>query len=88
MLQKMYEDMRGDHADIFTGVTIMNDGQLHPGRLQKNMSSMGDDDMAAEMALDEAMNEYLNVGMLAVKKVLGAEHESEVVTRIGELLEA
>ena len=51
-------------------------------------TGMGDDDMAAEMALDEAMNEFLNVGMLAVKKLLGAEHESEVVTKIGELLEA
>lgn len=88
LLQKMYGDMQGDHAAIFAGVTIMSDGKLHPGRLQKNLTGMGDDDMAAEMALDEAMNEFLNVGMLAVKKLLGAEHESEVVTKIGELLEA
>lgn len=38
------------------------------------------------MALDDALNEYLNVCILAVTKLLGAEHEAIVVEKMSEFV--
>ncbi|MDJ0839610.1 MAG: DUF4388 domain-containing protein [Acidobacteriota bacterium] len=87
LLRKFYEDVRQSHHTILLDVNIMDDGRLNPGRLQANLDRLDMSDGDKEMVLDEAMNEYLNVGILAVKKVLGTEHEAMVVSKIGELFE-
>jgi len=87
LLRKYYEDTRQAHHTVLVEVNILSDGRLNPVALQANLVrlNMGEDELL--MILDEAMNEYLNVGILAVKKVLGTEHEGTVVKKIGELFE-
>ena len=85
LLKKYFEDTRKTHLSIFKGVQIGEDGALNPAKVQENLDALGLDESSAEMVLDEAMNEYLNVGILAVKKVLGTEHESIVIQSMGEL---
>ena len=87
LLRKFFEDTRRAHHDVLADVDILNDGSLNPVRLQANLSRMSGPKEEVDMALDEAMNEYLNVGILTVTKVLGAEHEATVVTKIGEIFE-
>ncbi len=83
LLKKYYKDAQTTHPVIFDGVNILADGQLNPAQLQRNLGKLKEEEL--EMLLDDAMNEYLNMGILAVKKVLGAEHEAIVVQEIGGL---
>ncbi len=85
LLAKYFEEARQAHPLIFEGARVMGDGSLSAGQVQRNLEKMGLDPDSQTMALDEAMNEYLNLGILAVRKILGSEHEAEVVRRIGEL---
>jgi hypothetical protein len=85
LLTKYYEDVAASQP-ILAGVAIQSDGSLDVNRLQNNMNRTGTSEDERTMLLDEAMNEYLNAGILAVKKVLGTEHETAVVEKIGEIL--
>jgi len=87
MLRKYFSDTANAHEGIFTGVRLMKDGGLDTAKVQANVdrlgSSKGPGDM--DMAMDDALNEYLMMGILAVKKVLGTEHESTVVQHISSM---
>lgn len=83
LLKKYFEDVRKTQPIIFNGVSVLADGQLNPVQLQKNLGLVESDQV--EMLLDEAMNEYLNMSILAVKKVLGTEHEEAVIREIANL---
>jgi len=85
MLRKYFDEARGTHRDMFNGVLMLADGRLDPITLQLNLVNLRGTDQENAMYLDEAMNEYLNRGILAVKKVLGNSHEAEVVEKIGEI---
>jgi len=85
LLTKFYDDVQATH-DILAGVRLTEEGSLDPIRLQANMNRLEASEEERIMVLDEAMNEYLNAGILAVKKVLGTEHETQVVEKIGEIL--
>jgi hypothetical protein len=84
LLRKYFEETRRQHLLIFDGVSLMNDGRLNPGEVQLNLDKLSMEDDESLMALDDALNEFLNVCMLAVTKLLGAEHEAAVVQKIGE----
>ena len=83
LLKKYFEDVRRTQPVIFNGVSILADGQLNPVQLQKNVALVEEGDL--DLILDEAMNEYLNMGILAVKKVLGTEHEEAVIREIANI---
>jgi len=83
LLKKYYKDVQTTHPMIFEGVNMLADGKLNPAQLQRNLAKLKEEEL--EMLLDDAMNEYLNMGILAVKKVLGTEHEAIVVQEIGGL---
>ncbi len=78
LLNKYFQDVKATQQ-VFGGVTLLGDGRLNPVQLQRNLDHLHED---KEIILDEAMNEYLNMGILAVKKVLGSEHEAIVVKEI------
>ena len=83
LLRKYYEDIQRSQPDIFAGVSMLADGQLSPAQLQKNLKRLDGEDV--DLILDEAMNEFLNMCILAVTKVLGSEHETHVIEEIGSL---
>ncbi len=83
LLKKYLDDIRGSQPEIFEGVALMADGRLDPAQLQRNMRKIPEEQW--DLVLDEAMNEYLNMAILAVKKVLGTEHESIVIKEIGSI---
>ena len=86
MLRKYFEESRVTHSQMFRGVLMLADGRLDPLALQMNLVNLKGSDQENAMYLDEAMNEYLNRGILAVKKVLGNNHEATVVEKIGEIV--
>ena len=85
MLKKYFEGIRNAHPRIFENVKVLDDGRLSPDTIQDNMEKLALADRDAEMVLDDALNEYLNVGILCVKKVLGTDHESRVVREISAI---
>ena len=87
LLRKFYEDTRTAHHAVLVEVNIQSDGRLNPVAIQANLERLNVAEDELLMILEEALNEYLNVGILAVKKVLGTEHEGTVVKKIGELFE-
>ena len=88
MLRKFYQDVKEAHALVYADVDLLTNGRLSPTRLQQNLEEVDVPEEEALMMFDEALNEYLNVCILAVKKVLGAEHEAVVVAKISEMFES
>ncbi len=82
LLKKYFEDTRQAHLQILDHVNIMEDGSLNAGQIQKNLNRLNGDEHHTNLALDDALNEYLNIGIMAVKKVLGADHENIVIKQI------
>jgi hypothetical protein len=80
LLRKYFEDVRRTQPLVFAGVKLLAEGKLSPGPLQKNIDRLANN--SADAMLDEALSEFLNLGVLAVKKVLGTEHEAEVIREI------
>jgi len=84
LLKKFFEETRKQHPLVFEGVGLTDDGTPHAAQVQHNLDKLDLEDDETMTALDEALNEYLNVCILAVTKLLGAEHESIVVDKIAE----
>lgn len=87
MLRKYFSDTITSHNNIFHDVRLLKDGGLDTRKVQENMDTFGKDhsEGQATMAMDDALNEFLMMGVLAVKKVLGTEHESAVVQHISSM---
>jgi len=83
LLAKYFEEARQAHPLIFESARVLGDGSLSANLIQRNIEKMALEPDSRSLALDDAMNEYLNLGILAVRKVLGAEHEAEAVRQIG-----
>lgn len=86
LLKKYFDDIAKSHHDVLQGVTVTNEGSLDAVTIQRNLEAMSErmdlDETAIDMALEEAMEEYLYSGILAVKKMLGSDHESYVLSHI------
>lgn len=82
LLKKYFEDTRQAYLQVLGQVSLMEDGSLNARQVQKNLNRINGDEHAVSMALDDALNEYLNIGIMAVKKVLGADHENNVIKQI------
>ncbi len=85
LLKKYFEDTCRQHPTIFGDVTLLDDGRINPGEVQANLDQLNLEDDQTLMMLDDGLNEYLNVCILAVTKLLGPEHEAVVVQQIGEI---
>ncbi|CAM2064557.1 DUF4388 domain-containing protein [Sulfidibacter corallicola] len=82
LLKKYFEDARNGHPQIFAGVTLQGNGAPSKFMVQENLDAMEMDENGKTLALEEAMDEYLFACILAVKKMLGTEHEAEVLRHI------
>lgn len=85
VLNKYYQDTQDSVGPVFQGVTAHQDGSLEALALMENYERLDGDEDMRDMMLEEALSEYLYAIMLAVKKLLGAEHESIVLAEIDKL---
>lgn len=88
LLRKYFEETARNFPAVFEGIDLSSDGAPQPFALQERLSEMEGDEMQRVMALEEALDEYLFSGILAVKKMLGAEHEGDVLRQIDQLSQA
>lgn len=84
LLRKYYEDTIHEHPLVFDGVTLEENCTLNINQIQHNLKKLDLDDAETVVTLDNALNEYLNVGMLAITKLLGSEHEAAVISKLPE----
>ncbi len=86
LLRRLFEDTRAQYPILFEGVSLTEKGTLHCGQVQWNLDKLNLDDAETMAVLDDALNEYLNTCILAVGKLLGSEHEAQVIEQIGEMM--
>jgi hypothetical protein len=85
VLNKYYHDTQSSLPEIYQNVTALPDGSLEPAALMENFERLKGSEESRDLMLEEALSEYLYAIMLAIKKLLGAEHESMVLAEIDKL---
>lgn len=83
LLARYFADTRQTLPEIFELVECLEDGALDTEQLFSNVENVNSDER--EGKLSDALDEYLFSGILVVKKLLGAEHESKVLAHIDGL---
>lgn len=83
LLARYFADTRGALPQIFEGVDCGSDGALDSQTLIKNIESLNENEQEAR--LSDALDEYLFAGILVIKKLLGSEHESQVLAYLDSL---
>ncbi|CAM2009769.1 DUF4388 domain-containing protein [Acanthopleuribacter pedis] len=85
LLRKYFEETARNYPAVYEGIDLSADGAPQPFALQERLSEMEGAEAQRVLAMEEALDEYLFAGILAVKKMLGAEHEGEVLRHIEQL---
>ena len=83
VLKKYLTELMENHAPILKNVSLKKDGTLDGTAIRFNLSEIGQD--KREELLLASLNEFLYAGILAVKRTLGAEHESRVIETLKDL---
>lgn len=82
IMGKYFEETTPLHESILGGVRMSSDGSLDQARILANLEASTMAEEQGRMALDEALNEFLYACILAIKKALGTEHETRVVSHL------
>jgi hypothetical protein len=77
VLGKYLKTVRESRADVLEGVALRKDGSLDESGVERNLGRLPEDQRRT--ALIDALNELLYAELLAVKRTLGADHESALV---------
>jgi hypothetical protein len=77
VLAKYLNTVRESRPEILQGVPLRKDGSLDEAVVERNLVRLAED--ARRAALVDALNELLYAELLAVKRTLGADHESAIV---------
>jgi Domain of unknown function (DUF4388) len=77
VLAKYLSTIRESRADVLQGVALRPDGSLEEAVLERNVGRLPEE--RRRDALVGALNELLYAELLAVKRTLGAEHESAII---------
>jgi hypothetical protein len=82
VLEKYLGTLRESRKDVLAGVKLLKDGSLDAVVLERNLNRLPEDDRRARLV--DALNELLYAELLAVKRTLGAEHESNIIKAFRE----
>ncbi len=82
LLEKTLRDVRDRHASLFARLVTCRDGSLPDDTLVRNVNLLKDDRRTALIA---ALHDYLIALTLAVRRILGPEHEECVLRRLREM---
>jgi hypothetical protein len=82
VLEKYLGNLRETRKDVFAGVRLQKDGTLDAGPVERNVNKVPEPERRARLV--DALNELLYAELLAVKRTLGAEHESAIIKTLRE----
>jgi hypothetical protein len=82
VFEKYLGGLRDTRKEVFGGVRLQKDGTLDPVVMERNLNRLAEEDR--RVALVDCLNELLYAELLAVKRTLGAEHESAIVKSLRE----
>jgi hypothetical protein len=77
ILEKYLNELKDRPSSLFERVRLQRDGSLDPHELESNVLEL--QEVNKKNALVEALNELLYAELLAVKRTLGASHESQLI---------
>jgi hypothetical protein len=77
VLSKYLATVRESRPEALQGVSLRKDGSLDEAAVERNLGRLPED--RRRTALVDALNELLYAELLAVKRTLGADHESAIV---------
>ncbi len=86
ILEKYLNELKERPNSIFDRVRLNRDGTLDPQQLEKNILDIEEAPRRRD-DLIEALNELLYAELLAVKRTLGASHESQLIQVFREMRE-
>jgi hypothetical protein len=82
VLEKYLGTLRESRKDVFAGVKLLKDGSLDGVMVERNLNKLPEEDRRTRLV--DALNELLYAELLAVKRTLGAEHESTIIKAFRE----
>jgi len=77
VLAKYLNTVRESRPEVLSAVPLRKDGSLDEAAVERNLGRLAEDQRRS--ALVDALNELLYAELLAVKRTLGADHESAIV---------
>jgi hypothetical protein len=77
VLAKYLGNVRDSRAEVFAGVGLRPDGSLDEAAVERNVGRLPEE--GRRDVLVSSLNELLYAELLAVKRTLGAEHESAII---------
>ncbi len=80
VLLKYLNNVREARPEVLGGVGLKPDGALDDAALERNLGRLPED--ARRTLLVDALNELLYAELLAIKRTLGADHESAIVREL------
>jgi hypothetical protein len=80
VLAKYLGTLRQSRPDILQDVALQRDGALDEAAVERNLARLAPE--ARRAALVDALNELLYAELLAVKRTLGADHETALVREL------
>lgn len=83
VLNKYLTEVRENNSSILKNVTMRKDGTLDQATLEGNLNWIKAD--SKKEALISSLNEFLYSAILAVKRTLGPEHESQVIETLKDI---
>ncbi len=80
VLAKYLNTVRESRPEVLQGVPLRKDGSLDEAVVERNLGRLSEE--RRRIALVDALNELLYAELLAVKRTLGADHESAIVREL------
>jgi hypothetical protein len=77
VLAKYLNTVRESRPEVLEGVSLQKDGSLDEAAVERNLGRLPE--AARRSTLVDALNELLYAELLAVKRTLGADHETAIV---------
>jgi len=82
VLEKYLGTLRESRKDVLAGVKLQKDGSLDGVMVERNLNKLQEQERRSRLV--DALNELLYAELLAVKRTLGAEHESNIIKAFRE----
>jgi hypothetical protein len=80
VLAKYLGTVRESRPEVLQGVSLRRDGSLDEAAVERNLARHAEEERRTRLVV--ALNELLYAELLAVKRTLGADHESAIVREL------
>ena len=83
ILEKYLKELKERPSSLFERVRLRQDGSLDPSQIERNLKRVPDGERRGQLIA--SLNELLYSELLAVKRTLGASHESQLIQLFREM---